>query len=276
MEFSECNIGNNMNFLPKYETILIEQSGAVAKILLNRPEVHNALDNTLIDDLFDAFTRMKTEKSIRVIVISGVGKSFCAGADLNWMKGIVNNTYKENYEESLKLAHLMLTIYTHPKPIIAKVNGSAIGGGAGLISVTDIAIASSDAKFGFTEVSLGLTPAVISPFVIKRIGYAKAREIFITGEKLSAHRALEIGLVNQVCPSDKLDETVNEKINMILKNGPDAIRTVKEMLFIISHSKFPEISEITAEIITDLRLSVEGQEGMSAFLNKRHPNWFLE
>lgn len=256
-----------------FSTILFSTEGGIARISLNRPDVHNAFNNILISDLLKAFDILRGERDIRAIVITGLGKSFCAGADLKWMKSVVNYTYHQNYQESLQLAQLMFNIYTHPKPVIARINGSAIGGGVGLLSVCDIAIAADKAMFGLSEVRLGLVPAVISPFVINRIGLTNARELFITGERISAARGAEIGLVNHCVPYDKLDEVVDDKLEMIINSGPEAIKTIKEMIFKVTQISFPEITEYTAELIADLRLSKEGQEGMNAFLEKRKPYW---
>jgi methylglutaconyl-CoA hydratase len=258
---------------PEYKTILVEFHGKVVRVFLNRPEVHNAFNNELIDDLFDAFTKLNKEEDIRAIVLTGNGKSFCAGADLNWMKSVIENTFRENFEESLKLAKLMHLIFTHTKPVIARINGAAVGGGVGLMSVCDILIAAENAKFGLSEVKLGLVPAAISPFVMSRIGEANARELFITGERITADYARKIGLVNQVVPYDKLDEIVNSKLDLILQNGPEAVRVVKKMIYDVTQKKFPELLEYTADIIANLRISKEGQEGMNAFLEKRLPSW---
>jgi methylglutaconyl-CoA hydratase len=252
---------------------LVELSNKVAKVTLNRPDVHNAFNNILINDLYDAFDKLRLEENIRVIVLTGNGKSFCAGADLNWMKSVINYSYEQNYEESLKLAKLMYLIFTHPKPVIARINGSAIGGGVGLMSVCDILIANEDAKFGLSEVKLGLVPAAISPFVMSRIGDARARELFITGERITAKLAENLNLVNYALPMSEVDKMVEEKVNLILNNGPEAVRSVKEMIFKVTQIKFPEIQTYTAELIAKLRLSAEGQEGMNAFLEKRKPKW---
>lgn len=262
-----------MNSNTNYETIIVDYDGKIATITLNRPEVHNALNNILINDLTDAFMELKDEPELRIIILTGNGKSFCAGADLNWMKSVVDYTYEQNYKESFELAKLMYLIYTHPKPIIAKVNGSAIGGGVGLMSVCDISIAADNSAFGLSEVKLGLVPSAISPFVMGRIGQSFARELFITGERITAKRAEEIRLINKAVAPRKLDKAVDEKIDMILKSGPEAVRNVKEMIYKITQIKFPEITDYTAELIADLRLSEEAQEGMSAFLEKRKPNW---
>ncbi len=256
-----------------YKTIILNVKGQIAEVILNRPEIHNALNDELINELYGAFTYLNNSNDIRVIILTGNGKSFCSGADLNWMKSVVNYSFEQNYQESLKLAKLMFLIFTHSKPVIAKINGSAIGGGVGLMSVCDIIIANEESKFGLSEVRLGLVPAAISPFVISRIGEARARELFITGERISAKRAVELNLVNYVVPLDKLNDLVNDKVQNILQNGPEAVKTVKEMIFYVSQNKFPELQEYTARLIANLRISEEGQEGMNAFLEKRKPNW---
>lgn len=262
-----------MQEYPIYKTVQIAIEKNIARVYLNRPDVHNAFNNDLINDLYDAFERLNNENDVRVIILTGNGKSFCAGADLNWMKSVVNYSYEQNYEESLKLAKLMYLVFTHSKPVIARVNGSAIGGGVGLMSVCDILYANEEAKFGLSEVKLGLVPAAISPFVMSRIGEANSRELFITGERISTDYACKIGLINKCFPIEKLDEAINEKVKLILQNGPEAVRTVKEMIFKVTQVKFPEVQEYTARLIANLRLSPEAQEGMNAFLEKRKPKW---
>jgi len=230
----------------------------------------------LINELYTVFENLNSDNDTRVIVLTGKGKSFCAGADLNWMKSVVNYTYQQNYDEALKLAKLMFLIYRHSKPVIARVNGSAIGGGVGLLSVCDIVIASDSAQFGLSEVRLGLVPSVISPFVITRIGEAKAREIFVTGERISAQKAHQINLLNYIAPLEKLDDIVNDKVNSILNNGPNAVKAAKELILNVTQMTTEEFQHYTAGLIADLRLSEEGQEGMNAFLEKREPKWVKE
>ncbi|MCX6154318.1 MAG: enoyl-CoA hydratase/isomerase family protein [Candidatus Kapabacteria bacterium] len=256
-----------------YQTIELDIQNKVATIRLNRPDVHNALNNILIYDLYDAFESLLHQSDVRVIVLTGNGKSFCAGADLNWMKSVVHYSYEQNYEESLKLAKLMYLIFNHTKPVIAKINGSAIGGGVGLMSVCDILVANETAKFGLSEVRLGLVPAAISPFVMSRIGESHSRELFITGERISAAKALRIGLLNYCLSESELDSKVDELCKTIIKNGPNALKSVKELIFNCTQLRFPELQNYTAKLIADLRLSTEGQEGMNAFLEKREPNW---
>jgi methylglutaconyl-CoA hydratase len=189
------------------------------------------------------------------------------------MKSVVNYSYEQNYQESLRLAKVLLLIFTHSKPVIARINGSAIGGGVGMMSVCDILISVDTASFGLSEVKLGLVPAAISPFVMSRIGQAQSRELFITGERINATKACDIGLLNRVVSADELDNAVQEKIDMILGNGPMAVKTVKDMIFKVTQSFYPELTEYTAKLIADLRMSPEAQEGMNAFLEKRKPNW---
>ncbi len=264
---------NNLNELKTLETHI---EGGIARIALNRPEVRNAFNGELINDLFEAFEYFKENDETRVIILTGAGKTFCAGADLNWMKSVVDYSYEQNYQESVQLANLIYFIYSYPKPVIARLNGAAIGGGVGLMSACDIIIAADNAKFGLSEVRLGLVPSAISPYVIRRIGEAKAKEFFITGERITAIEAEKIDLVNKIVPLNKLDETVNEKAENILKNGPKAVRAAKELILKISESEIREVQDYTAKLIAELRTSEEGQEGMNAFLEKRKPKWLEE
>ncbi len=259
-----------------YETILLGSENKVGRISLNRPDVHNAFNVTMIRELADAFAVVKEDKSVRVVVLTGVGESFCAGADLNWMREIIRYSFDQNLKESLEVAELMHMIYTLPKPTIARVNGTAIGGGNGLFSACDIVIASERAKFGLSEVKIGLVPAAISPYVIRRIGESAAREYFLSGERFDAPRALEIGLVNRVVPHEELDQKVEGVIQLLLSSGPEAIASCKELLHRVPAMSLEEAKPYTAEMIARLRVSAEGQEGMAAFLEKRKPAWVNE
>lgn len=259
-----------------YHTIKVEIQQYIATITLNRPEVHNAFNSQLINELYDCFSILMNNSELRVIILTAIGKSFCAGADLNWMKSVVNYSYEQNLEESNKLADLMFLIFTYPIPVIARINGSAIGGGIGLMSVCDILIAEENSRFGLSEVRLGLVPAVISPYVISRIGLAKARELFITGERITAEEARRIGLVNYVVNSEKLDTLVKEKAKWIAESGPEAVKTAKQMILKPLIKQLKELNEYNAQLIANLRLSEEGQEGMNAFLEKRKPIWIKE
>jgi len=256
-----------------YKTILYVKEDRVARISFNRPDVHNAFNSLTISELDDAIEKARADRSVRVVVLSGKGKSFCAGADINWLREIIHYTYEQNLEESLHLAEVLHKIYTLPKPIVAMVNGTTIGGGNGFLSACDIAVAAEDAIFGLSEVKIGLVPAAISPYVMRRIGEGKAREFFLTGRRISAQEALEIGLVNEVVPLERLEKKVEEIIALLLSSGPKAIASCKELIRKVPAMSFEEVKEYTAKVIANLRISEEGQEGMAAFLEKRKPKW---
>lgn len=257
----------------KFETIIYSCFDSVGKITLNRPEIHNAFDDLMIAELISALEQIENEPDIRVVVITGAGESFCAGADLNWMKRVKDWSYEKNFEDALKVAELMEKIYTFPKPVITRVNGTTIGGGTGIVASSDIAVASENAIFGLAEVKIGLVPSVISPYLIKRCGERVCREIFLTGERISARKALEFGLVNHVVPSNELDKKVNEITEMLLSSGPNAISMCKELIKKVSETPIADVKSYTADIIARVRISEEGQEGISSFLEKRKPKW---
>lgn len=259
-----------------FQTITYTKENLVAKVTLNRPEIHNAFNEIMIQELIDVFKNISEDKDVRVVVLAGNGKSFCAGADLNWMKKVVDFSYEENLKESLELAELFYLIYSLPKPTIARVNGAAIGGGAGLVAVCDLVIASEKAKFSLSEVKLGLVPACISPYEVRRIGEKNCRELFLTGERINAQKALEFGLANQVVPHDELDKAVDELVKQLSNSGPNALAMCKTLLQNVPLMSFEEVKKYTAEMIASLRMSDEGQEGMNAFLQKRKPNWTKE
>jgi methylglutaconyl-CoA hydratase len=259
-----------------YQTILFSRKEKVVRISLNRPEVHNAFNATMIREIAEAFEEAQRDESVRVVVLTGIGESFCAGADLNWMREIIRYSFEQNLKESMEVAELMHKIYTLPKPTIARINGAAIGGGNGLFSACDIVVASERARFGLSEVKIGLVPAAISPYIMRRIGESAARELFLTGERFDARRALEIGLVNKVVPHDELEVKVDEIIRLLLSSGPEAIASCKELLHKVPAMTDAEAKSYTAEMIARLRVSQEGQEGMAAFLEKRKPRWAKE
>lgn len=256
-----------------YKTISFTKEEKIARVCFNRPEVHNAFNSEMIRELDGVFDKIGADKSICVVILTGNGKSFCAGADINWLREIVGYSFEQNLEESLELAEVLHKIYALPKATIAMVNGTAIGGGTGFLSVCDIAVASEEAKFGLSEVKIGLVPAAISPYVIHRIGEKNAREYFLTGERISAQKASEIGLVNRVVSQAKLKETVEETANRLLTSGPEAIASCKELIYRVPRMSFEEARTYTARVIANLRVSEEGQEGMTAFLEKRKPSW---
>jgi methylglutaconyl-CoA hydratase len=256
-----------------YQTIIFSQQDEIVRLILNRPEVHNAFNSQMIAELDDAFEKVMGDEFLRVVVLTGEGESFCAGADINWMREIIHYSYEQNLEESLHLAELLHKIYIFPKATVAVVNGTAIGGGTGFLSACDIAVASKGAKFGLSEVKIGLVPAAISPYVIRRIGESKAREYFLTGKRISARKALEIGLLNEVVPPEKLQEREEEITKLLLSSGPEAIAACKELITRVPGMSFEEAKTFTARMIANLRISGEGQEGMAAFLEKRKPKW---
>ncbi|MFQ6070415.1 MAG: enoyl-CoA hydratase/isomerase family protein [Candidatus Aminicenantales bacterium] len=257
----------------EFETILFSREDQRARITLNRPEIHNAFNSRMISEIDRVLDLVREDKSVRVLIITGKGKSFCAGADIHWLRDIINYTYEENYRESLHLAEILHKLYSLPKPSVAAVNGPAIGGGNGLLSACDIVIASEGAIFGLSEVKIGLVPAAISPYVLKRIGEGNAREYFLTGKRITAEKAFEIGLVNRVVPHEKLEDEVDEIVKQLLSSGPEAMASCKELIFNVLRMDLEEAKEYTARVIANLRVSEEGQEGMSSFLEKRKPRW---
>ncbi len=257
----------------KLQTIVYRTDGNVARVVFNRPEVHNAFNDTMIKELSSVFDDIEKRPDIRVVIVTGEGKSFCAGADLNWMRRVKDYSYEDNLKESLDLAEMLFKVYASPKPTIARVNGAAIGGGTGLVAVCDIAIAAEKAKFSFSEVKLGLIPACISPYVLKKCGEGKCREFFLTGERLTAEKACAAGLVNAVISLDEIDAYITSIVALLVSSGPEAISTCKELLRNVSGMSLEDAKKYTAEVIAKLRISDEGQEGMNAFLEKRKPVW---
>jgi methylglutaconyl-CoA hydratase len=256
--------------------ILVTDRGAVRQIALNRPEVHNAFDDGLIAELTTAVVDAGRDSAVRAIVLTGTGASFSAGADLNWMRGMAAASEDENRADSLRLAALVRTLQFCPKPTVARVNGAAYGGGIGLIAACDIAIGAQDAKFGLTEVKLGLVPAVISPYVVAAIGGRQARRLFLTGEIFDATEACRIGLLHRVVPAEALDQTVDFTLKLLAKAGPQAQREAKALALRtagLDEATAGQIDSENAELIARLRVSPEGQEGLGAFLGKRTPDW---
>lgn len=247
----------------------------IARVALDRPDVHNAFNDELIPLLKDAFTDLGSRKDVRAIILAGNGKSFCAGGDLNWMKRMVGYSRDENIEDARAMARMFLAIAKCPKPVIARVHGAALGGGSGLVAACDIAIAVESAQFGFTEVKLGIIPGVISPFVIARIGVARAREYFLTGERFSASVALQLGLVQHVVADEAaLDASIDSKVAEILTSAPSAVAAAKELIFGVAERTLETSLEFTADAIARARAGEEGQAGMKAFLQREKPPWF--
>lgn len=258
-----------------YQSILTEIDRGIGIITLNRPERHNAFDEALIAELSEAIAVISGEPAVRVVVISSTGKSFCAGADLNWMQRAAGLSGEENLRDARVLAELFRRVAQCPKPVIARVQGPAYGGGVGLVAACDIAIGTLDAQFSLSEVKLGIIPAVISPHVIGAIGERHARRYMLTAERFSAAEAYRIGLLHEVVTDESgLDDAVGKIIEALLKNSPNALTECKSLVAAVAgKSLTAEVVEDTAQRITRVRTSPEGREGMSAFLEKRKPNW---
>ena len=244
----------------------------VATVTINRRERHNAFDNHLIGQLTDCFNQFAKNADVRVIVLTGSGKSFSSGADLEWMRSMANYTRQENREDATRLAGMMAALAAIPQPTVARINGAAFGGGVGLVCCCDLAIASSRAKFALTEVRLGLAPAVISPYVIAAIGVRQCQRYFQTGEIINADQAVWLGLVHEAVEHEYLDSAVERHLRLLLKGGPNAQSAIKRLIEEAKREKSAvSMSGYTAELIAELRVSPEGQEGVSAFLEKREP-----
>ena len=248
----------------------------VATLTLNRPEVRNAFDHELIEGLATRLDEVRQTKDIRALVVTGAGDCFSAGADINWMRSMVDAAEEDNLEDALTLADLMGALHDMGKPTVARVNGHAFGGGVGLVACCDIAIASAEAKFSLSEVRLGLVPAVISPYVLDAIGVRHGRRFFLSGEVMSAKKARRIGLVHAITRPGRLDEAIEHQVSQLLLGGPAAIRECKALIAMVDgHSMAADraLRRRTAEIIAQLRVTEEGQEGLKAFLEKRRPSW---
>ena len=257
----------------KYETLEIQIDDDVATVYLNRPEVHNAMNEAMMKELTDFFKKIVENKSVRIIVLTGRGKSFSAGADLNWMKSMANFNKKDNIKDSKLLSDLFESIYNCPKPTIARINGHAFGGGLGLFAVCDIAIAVTDCRFAFSEVKLGIMPSVISTYIVRRIGLANMRRLFLTGERFSSDYAQDIGLIDFVFTEDEIEKKIKKYIDIFRSSGPTAIIEIKKLVDAYEIMDRDKYIEHTIERIAELRVSEEGQEGINAFLNKRKSKW---
>lgn len=257
-----------------WETLKVDMQGTHAVVSLNRPEVHNALNLKMIDELTRAFRGIGVSPGVRAIVLQGEGPSFCAGGDLTWLRTSVSSSREENQEETLKLGRMLLTLYRCPKPVIARVHGSAYGGGVGLTAVCDLVAAQESTGFCFSEVRLGLIPAVISPFVMRKVLPGHARRYFLTGERMSATVAREIGLVSEVAPTrEDLDETVHRWIRQLSTNGPEAMAGAKGLTDPLTECEWEGVLKSMADRLAERRSSSEGQEGIRSFLEKRPPSW---
>lgn len=252
--------------------LTITSDGPVIRVTLNRPEVRNAFNEQLIAELTQ-WAESVTVGDGRAAVLSGAGKVFCAGADLTWMSKMVGYSREDNVRDAREMARMFEALDRLPIPLIGRIHGAALGGGAGLAAVCDIVVAAEDAIFGFTEVKLGILPAVIAPYALAKIGRSAARELFLTGARFSAERAREIGLVHAVGETAELDRMVAKYVNDLLTSGPEAVSAAKRMIARVMAWREGDIAELTASTIAERRISPEGQEGMRAFLEKRPPSW---
>ena len=259
-----------------YKFLTTARENGIERLTLNRPDVRNAFNEEVIAELTEwaAHTREAAERrELRAVVMAGAGKMFCAGADVAWMSKTVHYTEEENLRDAMAAARMFSAINELPLAVIGRVQGAALGGGAGLAAVCDIVVASDDAVFGFTEVKLGIIPAVISPFALAKIGRSAARELFLTGARFTASRAKEIGLVHAVVPAGQLDAAVAGYVQEVFTAGPEAVAAAKALIQRVWDSAIGETATITARAIATRRVSAEGQEGLGAFLEKRKPSW---
>jgi methylglutaconyl-CoA hydratase len=258
-----------------YQFLTTRRDGPVEHLTLNRPDVRNAFNEHVIDELTRWAAATAGDRTVRCAILSGAGTAFCAGADVTWMSRMVAYTEEENARDAEAMAQMFSALDSLPVPLIGRVQGAALGGGSGLAAVCDIVVAADDALFGFTEVKLGILPAVISPYALAKIGRSAARELFLTGMRFDARRAREIGLVHAVVPIDRLDAAVAEYVNEVLSAGPEAIAAAKALIPEVWGRRAADAIGITAEAIARRRVSAEGQEGMTAFLERRKARWNL-
>ena len=254
------------------ETVTLSTDArGVSRITINRPERKNAFDAALIAELTAAVGRV--ERSARAVVLQSEGDAFCAGADVEWMRGMADYSLDENIADSTALARMFRALYDLEMPLVARVQGAAIGGGAGLVAVADIAVASTEASFAFTETRLGILPAVVSPYVVRKIGPARATALFVTGSRIEAKRAHEIGLLERLVEPADLDGAVGRVLDAIVSGGPKAVNAAKRLVREIEGRGIGEVADLTVKRIAEIRVSHEGQEGLRAFLERRDPRW---
>ena len=252
----------------------LEIRNQCAILILNRPEIRNAFDDELIANLAKTLKRLDADENVRAVVLMGAGPAFCAGADLNWMKRMAGYTLKQNYADAKALADMLKTLDRMSKPTIARVHGPAYAGGVGLVAACDIAVGSVEAEFALTEAKLGLSPATISPYVIRAMGERMAHRYFLTAEKFNAAEAYRIGLLSELCLPDELDGKINEMLGHIVSGGKDALAEIKGLIRAVSRGPIDDpMIDDTAQRIAKIRVSKEGREGIASFLGKRKPAW---
>lgn len=254
--------------------VLNNKQEGIATITLNRPQKRNAIDGEMIEYLLENLRMLSEDKAIKVVILNGAGEHFCAGADIAWMQQIASLSHDENYEDAQLLADLMYQLHIFPKPTIALAQGAIMGGGIGLIAACDMAIAADNAFFAFSEVTIGIAPSIISPYVLSVIGERNARYYFLTGKRFNAHEALQMQLVNQVTAANQLQSVGFDLATLIKRNSPHALHATKTLINYVVQEKVNEmLSQKTAEHLTNLRTSSEAREGLQAFLEKRAPKW---
>ena len=253
--------------------VALALDGPVAHVVLDRPESRNAFDGAMVRELRDTVVAVSGRDDVRVVVLAGRGSVFCAGADLDWMRKTSGLSSAEHIAEARLLFDLFEAIDRSPKAVVVAVQGAALGGGAGLVAVADVAVAEEKAQIGFTEVRLGLVPAVISPYVVRKIGFAAARELFLTGERFTAKRAAALGLVQRVVPPDGLDAAVDERVGELLRAAPGAVAAAKALLRAVAGRPVETLGDLVCQALADRRESAEARDGILAFLEKRKPGW---
>jgi methylglutaconyl-CoA hydratase len=254
-------------------SVLIEHDGPILRITLNRPDVRNAFDEDVIQALTNAAATAAEDASVRVVVLSGKGKTFCSGADVGWMAKAIGYSRRENLSDAEDMARMMERLDTLPMPVIGRIQGSALGGGVGLAAICDIVVAADDGVFALSEVKLGILPAVVGPYVMRKIGISAARELFLTGVRFDAMHARQIGLVHEVVPADALDAAVAKRVADVLAASPAGIARAKALIREIAGAHPNDVIGVTTNAIASQRVSEEGQEGLRAFLEKRKPSW---
>ncbi|SEK67525.1 methylglutaconyl-CoA hydratase [Roseateles sp. YR242] len=260
--------------LPSTTALRVTREGAVARVTLNRPEVRNAFNDTVIQELTAVFEALGADPSLRAIVLAAEGKAFCAGADLNWMKAMAGYSWEDNHADASRLAHMLWTLYRCPVPLIARVQGDVYAGGVGLVAVCDIVVAVDTAGFCLSEAKLGLLPATIGPYVVRALGEQASRRYFVTAERFSAAEAHRLGLVHELVTADSLEEKVQALSAALVANGPMAVRACKRLVQDVAHAPIThDLRDDTARRIADIRASAEGRSGVQSFLNKSRPAW---
>jgi methylglutaconyl-CoA hydratase len=254
-------------------SVLVEHDGTVLRLTLNRPDVRNAFDEEVVRTLMAAAVSAAENQSVRVIVLGGAGKTFCSGADIGWMAKAIAYSHQENLSEAEDMARMLERLDTLPVPVIGRIQGAALGGGVGLAAICDIVVAADDAVFALSEVRLGILPAVVAPYVLRKIGVSAARELFLTGVRFDAGRARQVGLVHDVVPADALDAAVARRVADVLAASPTGIARAKTLIREIAGAHPDDVIGVTTNAIASQRVSGEGQEGLRAFLEKRKPSW---